>query len=242
MRLARSGEYVHRFYTAPMLQTVELETGRNPATTILWFHGLGADGHDFEPIAPEIVGPGDPPVRFVFPHAPRRPITLNGGYEMRGWYDVIAIDRESPQDEKGIRESDAEVHALIRRENERGIPTGSILLAGFSQGGALALFSGLRHPEKLGGIIALSCYLPLVDSFDAERQAANQHTPLFMAHGVQDPIVSFALAEESRRLLEARGYPLEWRTYSMPHSVCQEEIAHIAAWLRRARQSESTEG
>lgn len=215
------------------LQTIELETGPQPATTVLWLHGLGADGHDFEPIVPELVRPGDPPLRFVFPHAPYRRITLNRGYEMRAWYDVIAIDRETPQDEAGIRDSDAAVKALIERENGRGIPTNKIVLAGFSQGGAQSIFTGLRYPEKLAGIVGLSCHMLLAGSFDAERQQGNQTTPVFLAHGTHDPIVPFSLGEECRQLLETRNYAVEWRTYPMPHSVCPEEIAHLADWLRR---------
>lgn len=215
------------------LETVELETGSNPGASVIWLHGLGADGHDFEPMVPELVGRNDRPLRFVFPHAPVRPITLNNGYPMRAWYDIAGIDRHSRQDEEGIRSSADAVRALIKRENQRGVPTDRIVLAGFSQGGAMAVFTGTRHPERVAGIIGLSCYAVLADSFDAERTAANQATPLFLAHGTSDPMIDSRLGEESRRRLESAGYPVEWHTYPMPHSVCPEEIADIGAWLRR---------
>lgn len=215
------------------LETVELETGRNPSASVIWLHGLGADGHDFEPIVPELVGRDARPLRFVFPHAPVRPITLNNGYPMRAWYDIAGIDRQSRQDEEGIRASAEAVHALIKRENERGVPTERIVLAGFSQGGAMAVFTGTRYPERLAGLVGLSCYAVLADSFDAERTPANRETPIFLAHGTFDPMIDSGLGDESRRLLEAAGYAVEWHTYPMPHSVCPEEIAQIGAWLRR---------
>jgi phospholipase/carboxylesterase len=212
---------------------VEIETGRNPQAAVIWLHGLGADGHDFEPIVPELVRPSDRPLRFVFPHAPVRPVTLNGGYAMRAWYDIIAIDRRAAEDEQGIRASQALVTELIRGENARGIPTERIVLAGFSQGGAMALFCGTRYPERLAGILALSCYQVLATRFDAERLPANQATPIFLAHGMQDPVVVPALGEAARRQLEAAGFAVEWHAYSMPHAVCPQEVADIAAWLRR---------
>jgi len=212
---------------------VEIETGRNPQATVIWLHGLGADGHDFEPIVPELVRPSDRPLRFVFPHAPVRPVTLNGGYAMRAWYDIIAIDRRAAEDEQGIRASQALVTELVRRENARGIPTEGVVLAGFSQGGAMALFCGTRYPERLAGILALSCYQVLATRFDAERLPANQATPIFLAHGMQDPVVVPALGEAARRQLEAAGFAVEWHAYSMPHAVCPQEVADIAAWLRR---------
>jgi len=212
---------------------VEIETGRGPAAAVIWLHGLGADGHDFEPIVPELVLPGERSLRFIFPHAPMRPVTLNGGYAMRAWYDVSALDRRAPEDEKGIRASQAAVEALIRRENERGIKSEHIVLAGFSQGGAMALFTGLRFPEKLAGIMGLSCYLPLASRLATERVAANDKTPIFLAHGREDPVVSMALGEDARRQLEAAGYAAEWHAYPMPHAVCPQEVADIATWLRR---------
>ena len=216
-----------------LLETVEVETGRNPAASVIWLHGLGADGHDFEPAVPELARPGERALRFVFPHAPVRPVTLNNGYEMRAWYDIIGIDRQSRQDEVGIRGSAAAIQALIARENARGIAAGRIVLAGFSQGGAMALFTGLRYPETLAGIIGLSCYPVLASTLDAEREAANQKTPIFLAHGTFDPMIEVALGQEGRKLLEARGYNVEWHTYPMPHSVSPEEIEAIGTWLRR---------
>ena len=215
------------------LDAIEIQTGPNPTGTIIWMHGLGADGHDFEPIVPELVRPGERALRFVFPNAPVRPVTLNRGYPMRAWYDIVGLERGMKQDEPGIRASHAEVEVLIRRENERGIATDRIALAGFSQGGAMALFSGTRYPEKLAGIMGLSCYMLLESNFAAERVPANQATPIFLAHGSQDPVVSPTLGEQTRRLLEASGYAVEWHTYPMQHSVNPQEIADIAAWLRR---------
>ena len=215
------------------LELIEVETGPKPTGTVIWLHGLGADGHDFEPIVPELVRPGERALRFVFPHAPVRPVTLNGGYAMRAWYDIIALNRQAAEDEAGIRASQAAVATLIRRENERGIATDRIVLAGFSQGGAMALYTGMRYSEKLAGIMGLSCYMLLASRFEAERVAANQTTPILLGHGTQDPVVDPRLGEETRGLLEAAGYPVEWHTYPMPHSVCPEEVADIAAWLRR---------
>jgi phospholipase/carboxylesterase len=212
---------------------VEIETGRTPRAAIIWLHGLGADGHDFEPIVPELVQPSERALRFVFPHAPMRPVTLNGGYVMRAWYDIVAIDRRAAEDESGIRASQAQITELIRRENARGVPTERIVLAGFSQGGAMALYSGTRYPERLAGIMGLSCYQLLAGRFAAERDTANQPTPIFLAHGTQDPVVLPVLGEAACRQLQAAGYTVEWHTYSMPHSVCPQEVADIAAWLRR---------
>jgi phospholipase/carboxylesterase len=212
---------------------VEIETGPNPLAAVIWLHGLGADGHDFEPIVPELVRPAERPLRFVFPHAPTRPVTLNGGYPMRAWYDIIALDRRTAEDEPGIRASQAFVTELIRRENARGISTDRIVLAGFSQGGAMALFCGTRYPERLAGIIGLSCYQLLAPKFDAERLPANATTPIFLAHGLQDQVVMPMFGEASYRQLQAAGYPVEWHTYSMPHSVSPQEVIDIAAWLRR---------
>jgi len=212
---------------------VEIETGPNPQAAVIWLHGLGADGHDFEPIVPELVRPADRALRFVFPHAPVRPVTLNAGYAMRAWYDIIAIDRRAAEDEGGIRASQALIAELISRENARGIPSSRIVLAGFSQGGAMALFCGTRYPERLAGIIGLSCYQLLAARFDAERLAVNQATPIFLAHGLQDPVVIPVLGEAACRQLQAAGYTVEWHAYSMPHSVCPQEVLDIAGWLRR---------
>jgi len=216
-----------------LLETVEIETGRNPTGTVLWLHGLGADGHDFAPIVPQLVGPDERPLRFIFPHAPVRPVTINGGMAMRAWYDILGFNRGIPQDEVGIRQADAAVRELIARENARGIPSKRIVLGGFSQGGAISLYSGPRYPERLAGIMGLSCYLLLEDSLPAERTRANYSTPVFLAHGNQDPVVDVRRGAEARQLLEAGGYPVEWHAYSMPHSVCPQEVADIAAWLRK---------
>jgi len=214
-------------------EAVEIETGRTPTSSVIWLHGLGADGHDFEPIVPELVQPGERALRFVFPHAPIRPVTLNGGYPMRAWYDIAALDRRTAEDESGIRVSQAAIDTLIRRENSRGIPSGRIVLAGFSQGGAMAIFAGTRYPETLAGIMGLSCYLLLAPRLGAERSAANQSTPVFLAHGREDPVVTLVLGEHARHALQASGYTVEWHAYDMPHSLCPQEVTDIAAWLRR---------
>jgi len=219
--------------TAVAHEGVEIETGRNPQAAVIWLHGLGADGHDFEPIVPELVQRSERALRFVFPHAPMRRVTLNAGYVMRAWYDIIAIDRRAAEDESGIRASQALITELIRRENARGIATERIVLAGFSQGGAMALYSGTRYAERLAGIIGLSCYQLLAGRFAAERNPANQATPIFLAHGTEDPVVPPALGEATCQQLQAAGYTVEWHAYSMPHSVCPQEVADIAAWLRR---------
>ncbi|MDE2218817.1 MAG: dienelactone hydrolase family protein [Gammaproteobacteria bacterium] len=219
--------------TQPPLATVEVETAANPTRAVIWLHGLGADGHDFEPAVPHLVRPGMPPLRFVFPHAPVRPVTLNGGLPMRAWYDIAALQRRAAQDEAGIRLADAAIRALISRENARGIATQHIVLAGFSQGGALALFTGTRLPEKLAGVVGLSCYNLLAERFSAERHAANQQTPFLLAHGTQDAVVLPGMGEEARAQLVAAGYPVEWHNYPMGHAVCAEELAVIAAFLAR---------
>ncbi|MEJ0087788.1 MAG: alpha/beta fold hydrolase [Pseudomonadota bacterium] len=213
------------------LETVTVETGPNPTAAIIWMHGLGADGHDFEPLVPELLDQGLPALRFIFPHAPVRPVTINNGYQMRAWYDIIGIDRRSAEDFSGIQASADAITALIRAENARGIPSSRILLAGFSQGGAMALHLATRFPKKLAGVIALSCYLPLAKEFASERSAANLATPIFMAHGSQDPVVPFSLGDESRRVLEGTGYRVEWHVYPMPHALCAEEVADLKGWL-----------
>lgn len=214
------------------LQTVERETAPEPAASVIWLHGLGADGYDFDPIVPALRLPGGPEIRYVFPHAPVRPVTINGGAEMRAWYDIVAIQRGAHEDEAGIRESGEAVAALIRREAERGIPADRVVLVGFSQGGAIALHAGLRYPEKLAGIIALSTYLPL-RAAAAEFHAANSATPIFMAHGSLDPVIPAVLGEESARFLAEVGYEVQFKSYVMPHSVCPEEAEDIRRWLGR---------
>jgi phospholipase/carboxylesterase len=213
------------------LPSVEIETSANPTHSVIWLHGLGADGNDFAPIVPELVVPAWPALRFVFPHAPVRPVTVNGGMPMRAWYDIVGVDLVSRQDETGMRASSASVEALIARENERGVPTERILLAGFSQGGAIALSAGLRLADRLAGIIALSTYLPMQDSFVAERTAANAATPIFWGHGTGDPIVPLTRGVSSRDLLQSLGYQVSWHTYPMPHSVCAEEVADLRHWM-----------
>ncbi len=220
--------------SAGLLETVEVEPGTAADAAVVLMHGLGADGHDFESLVPELRLPARPAVRWVFPHAPVRPVTINGGYRMRAWYDIVAIDRAAAEDEHGIRRSAEEIGALVRRERERGIPAERIVLAGFSQGGAMALFTALRWPERLGGVAALSCYLPLAAHLAAEAHPANAAVPVFLAHGTMDPIVPKALGESSRDLLRSRGYDVEWREYPMPHSVCAPEIDDLRAFLLRA--------
>lgn len=215
------------------LPTVEKETAANPAFSIIWLHGLGADGNDFVPIVPELVAPGWPALRFVFPHAPVRPVTINNGMSMRAWYDIAAFDLNARQDEAGMRASIREVETLIAREQARGVPSERIFLAGFSQGGAIALATGLRHADKLAGIIALSTYLPLHASLATERSAANDATPIFWGHGTADPVVILLRGIESRDLLHSLGYPLQWHTYPMLHAVCAEEITDLRHWLGR---------
>jgi phospholipase/carboxylesterase len=214
-----------------LLPTVENETAANPTYSIIWLHGLGADGHDFAPIVPDLVSPQWPALRFVFPHAPVRSVTINNGMPMRAWYDIHGFDRLSLQDEAGIRQSITQVEALIAREHERGVPSEHILLAGFSQGGAMALAAGLRHPQKLAGIIALSTYLPIADSLPAERSAANASVPIFWGHGSFDPVVILQRGLDSRAALEAMGYRVDWHTYPMAHAVYPEEIADLGHWI-----------
>ena len=213
------------------LPAVVIEPQTAPAeASVIWLHGLGADGHDFEPIVPQLGLPPGLGVRFVFPHAPERPVTVNGGMAMRAWYDVQDMEL-SREDEAGTRESERQVQALIEAEQARGVAPGRIVLAGFSQGGAIALHTALRYPQRLAGLLALSTYLPLADTVEAERSAANAMTPVFMAHGLDDPIIPIARGRESFRRLQELGQPAEWHEYAMPHAVCAEEIGDIGRWL-----------
>jgi len=216
------------------LESVTVETGPNPTFSIIWMHGLGADGHDFEPLVPELLEVGLPTLRFVFPHAPVRPVTINNGYQMRAWYDIIGIDNRSAEDFEGINASAQSIAALIQRENERGIPTNRIIIAGFSQGGAMALHIATRYPQAFAGVIALSSYLPVARELPAAHNPANLGTSIFMAHGSQDPVVPIALGQLSREAIEAVGYGVEWHTYLMPHSLCPDEIAHLKTWMARS--------
>jgi phospholipase/carboxylesterase len=215
-----------------VLPAVEIETAPRPEAAIIWLHGLGADGHDFEPVVDQLGAAHLPPLRFVFPHAPFRAVTINGGMRMRAWYDITSIDFDQRrEDEAGIRASSNQLSALMARENERGIADERIVLAGFSQGGAIVLHCGLRHPRRLAGILALSTYLPLAATLGAEAQDANHHTPMFLAHGWSDGVIPFHLGQTSAQTLLKAGYAVDWHAYAMEHGVCLEELAAIGDWL-----------
>jgi len=213
------------------LDVIEAETAPNPTATIIILHGLGADGNDFVPIAQELDLSSLGAVRFIFPHSPKRPVTINGGYVMPAWYDILGTDLARREDEAGLRESQALVEEVIARERERGIAANRIVLGGFSQGCAMTLMTGLRHPERLAGLLAMSGYLPLADKTAAERSEANVGVPIFQAHGRADPVIALDRATASRDELLALGYPVEWHDYPMPHSVCAPEIADMNRWL-----------
>lgn len=218
-----------------LLPRIELESqpGTPATAAVIWLHGLGADGNDFAGLVPELDLDGCPPIRFVFPHAPSIPVTLNGGYIMPAWYDILGLNGTAAQDAAGIQKSELAIKALIDNEVARGIPFDRIVLAGFSQGCAMALHTGLRLPHKLAGIMAMSGYLPLADRTSSERLEANAHTPIFMAHGTQDPVVVIARGEESRDALAALGHPVQWHAYPMQHAVHPREIADISAFLKQ---------
>ena len=216
-----------------LLEALEVETAPSPRTAVIWMHGLGADGYDFVDIPPVLRLPESLAVRFVFPHAPMQPVTVNGGMVMRSWYDIRPDAGVRREDEPGLRQSQRQVEALIAREKARGVPASRLVLAGFSQGGAMALQTGLRHPERLAGIMALSCYLPLADLVAAEASAANRDVPIFMAHGTGDPLIPLARARRAHEILTGLDYRVEWHEYPMPHSVCDAEIRDIGAWLAR---------
>lgn len=215
-----------------LLETVQVETGPQPAAAVIWLHGLGADGHDFEPLVPELTWPGAPDIRYVFPHAPMRPVTINGGMAMRAWYDIVSLGSGRDHDQQGIADSVNQAARLVRRERERGIAADRIVVAGFSQGGAIALQLALRFPEKLAGLIALSTYLLLDHRLPADAHEANLGLPVFVGHGTQDPMVPCKLGERLAERLRGMGYAVEWHSYAMPHSVCPQEVADLAAWLR----------
>jgi phospholipase/carboxylesterase len=216
-----------------LLDTLDIDSAPRPDAAILWLHGLGADAHDFEPIVPELLPRRERAWRFVFPNAPVRPVTINGGVPMRAWYDIRSLERMSDEDEAGFRATAASVGELIAREAARGIPAARIVLAGFSQGGAVSLYVAPRYPQRLAGVMGLSCYLPLATRLAAEQLPANAATPVFLAHGNADPVIVPPLALQSRDLLLAAGYPVEWHTYPMAHSVCPAEIGDIRQFLLR---------
>jgi phospholipase/carboxylesterase len=219
--------------TSALLDCLEIETGTKPKAAVIWMHGLGADGNDFAPIVPELNLKNCPAIRFVFPHAPSIPVTLNGGYVMPAWYDIVGLDIANREDDAGIRKSAASIEALIAREVNRGIATEHIVLAGFSQGCAMALHTGLRHGAPLAGIMALSGYLALADKLLVERSTSNYRTPIFMAHGQSDPVVAISRAEASRQVLQSLDYAVQWHTYPMPHSIHPQEIADISLFLQK---------
>lgn len=216
-----------------MLDAITLEPPRPATAAVLWMHGLGADANDFVPIVPELGLSGDHAIRFVFPNAPMQPVTINGGYVMRAWYDIVSPDLERRADEAGVRASQREIEALIEDQVARGIASERVLLAGFSQGGVIALQTGLRHRARLAGVMALSTYLACADSLGVEAAPANREIRIFMAHGTIDPVVPLALGRLSKARLETHGYRVEWHEYGMPHAVCAEEVADIGAFIRR---------
>ena len=222
----------HNKNSGELLDYVEVTTADKPSYSVIWLHGLGADGHYFEPIVPFLGLPPGTSVRFIFPHALMRPVTVNGGAVMRAWYDIIEISSSKGQDEPGIRHSADKVRALIDFEISRGIPASRIILAGFSQGGAMALHVGLRYPEKLAGIMALSAYLLFPERLQSEASEANSRTPVFIGHGTHDPVVPFPLGQAVVSALQAGSWPLEWHSYPIPHSVSQPEISDIGGWMQ----------
>lgn len=220
--------------SSPLLSTVEIDPTAAPArAAVIWMHGLGADAHDFEPIVPELGLDPALAVRFIFPNAPRQPVTINQGMVMPAWYDILTLDIPRREDAEGLRASQRAIERLMAREQERGIAAEKILLAGFSQGGAMALHTGLRYPQRLAGIVALSCYLPLRNSVDEERHPSNADVPIFIAHGSYDPVIPVSYGKASHHQLEALGYKPEWHEYPMEHSVVLEEIKAIGAFLNR---------
>lgn len=216
-----------------LLETIQIDTAPNPAVSVIWLHGLGADGSDFVPIVQQLDLSGCPAIRFIFPHASTLPVTVNGGHVMRAWYDILGTDLAKREDAAGLRKSQASIEQLIAQEKSRGIAADRIVLAGFSQGCAMTLQTGLRYPEKLAGLLCLSGYVPLHTTIATERHAANQTAPIFMAHGRGDQVIPIDRAEQSRDLLQSLGYAVEWHEYQMQHAVCAEEIDDIGTWLRR---------
>lgn len=219
------------------MDAIEINPSTSPVGTIIWLHGLGADGNDFAPIVPELQLPNTLPLRFIFPHAPKQPVTINQGYVMRAWYDIISLASDDHADHQGIQTSVELIHQLIQYEEKRGIPSENIILAGFSQGAVIALTTGLTYPNKLRGIMALSGYLPQANAIFAKKSQANQTTPIFLAHGTEDAIVPYFLGESLHQSLEQQGYTVSWHNYPMPHSVSLQEINDIAAWIKHCYQS-----
>ena len=217
----------------PTPDAVEINPPGTPRACIIWLHGLGADGHDFEPLIPQLGLVDTLGVRVILPHAPQRAVTINGGMEMPAWYDIRAADFRRGEDSEGIRESEQQLRSLIQREVDRGIPAARIVLAGFSQGGAIVLHTGLRYPQPLAGILALSTYVPLADTLAREASAANSRVPVMMAHGTQDPVVPVMLALQSRDMLQGLGYAVNWHSYPMQHALCPEELGELRDWLRQ---------
>ncbi len=217
---------------AAQLECVEISTRADPSACVVWLHGLGADGHDFEPIVPQLDWSGAPSIRYVFPHAPVRPVTLNGGIPMRAWYDILSLTSARGHDRDGIVDSVNRVAALLGREIDNGIPSRRIILAGFSQGGAIALQLALRYPRPLAGVVALSAYLLFGDRLASQRSEANADLPAFLGHGSNDPVVPIGMGEAAADALEALGHPVEWHEYSMAHAVCPQEIDHLRSWIR----------
>ena len=213
------------------LETIEIETTENPTATVIWLHGLGADGNDFVPVVPELNLPNNFGIRFIFPNAPQQPVTCNGGYVMRSWYDIYSLDDFKKEDKAGLIESQQSIESLIQRESERGINPDRIILMGFSQGGAVALYTGLRFSNRLAGIGALSTYLPFRDELANEKHSANADVPIFIAHGRHDPVVRYELGDSTCKLLQQLGYSITWNSYPMEHDVCVEEISDISAWI-----------
>lgn len=238
MRKPSTLNFFHRMkYTRQeAAAAVTLEPSSKATASVIWLHGLGADGHDFVPIVPELRLPETLAARFVFPHAPHRPVTLNNGYVMRAWYDLKALALQGPEDALGIQASNQQVMALIQAELDAGVAANRIVIAGFSQGGAIALYTALRYPQRLAGVMPLSTYLPLRDTLAAEASAANRDIPILMCHGRQDPVVPLQLGEHSREVLSTNGYKVDFRYYNMPHSVCAEEVADISVWLTSVLQ------
>ena len=219
--------------TTSLPETIERSTGDDPRWSVVWLHGLGADGNDFAPIVPELPRPGWPALRFVFPHAPVRPVTINGGMAMRAWYDIRDMDLSNRADAAGVESSVAQVEALIEREDERGVPPERVLLAGFSQGGAIALAAGIRRTRPLAGIVALSSYLPLGAATLRSMVPEARAQPIFMAHGMHDPVVPYTGGKRSRDALRDAGFEVDWHAWPMAHQVCAEEIAALSAWMTR---------